>query len=95
MTNERVRLRIGNMGKAVGNMGKAVLMAGQVYQDPTDALNEFVSNAADEYAQAGLRGRRIRIVLQRRDRHPVIAVVASVPGACLGSIAPRRDNPSG
>src|SRR6266545_6239361 len=55
-------------------MGKAVLMTGQVYQDPKDALNEFVSNAADEYAQAGLSGGRIRIVLQRRGRHPVIAV---------------------
>lgn len=64
---ERVRLRI-------GNMGKAVLMTGQVYQDPKDALNEFVSNAADEYAQAGRGGGRIRIVLQRRGRHPVIAV---------------------
>jgi len=67
VTKERVRLRI-------GNMGKAVLMTGQVYQDPKDALNEFVSNAADEYAQAGLSGGRIRIVLQRRGRHPVIAV---------------------
>jgi hypothetical protein len=67
MAKERVRLRI-------GNMGKAVLMTGQVYQEPKDALNEFVSNAADEYAQAGRRGGRIRIVLQRRGRHPVIAV---------------------
>jgi Histidine kinase-, DNA gyrase B-, and HSP90-like ATPase len=67
VTKERVRLRI-------GNMGKAVLMTGQVYQDPKDALNEFVSNAADEYAQAGVSGGRIRIVLQRRGRHPVIAV---------------------
>jgi len=55
-------------------MGRAVLMTGQVYQDPKDALNEFVSNEADEYAQAGLSGGRIRIVLQRRGRHPVIAV---------------------
>jgi hypothetical protein len=46
---ERIRLRI-------GNMGKAVLVTGQAYQDPKDALNEFVSNAADEYAEAGLRG---------------------------------------
>lgn len=46
MERERVRLRI-------GNMGNAVLITGQVYQDPKDALNEFVSNAADEYAQSG------------------------------------------
>lgn len=36
---ERVRLRI-------GNVAKAVLITGQAYQDPKDALNEFVSNAA-------------------------------------------------
>ena len=35
---ERVRLRI-------GNLAKAVLVSGQAYQDPMDALNEFVSNA--------------------------------------------------
>ncbi len=73
MAKERVRLRI-------GNMGKAVLMTGQVYQDPKDALNEFVSNAADDYAQAGRRGARIRIVLHRRGRHPVIAVEDSGRG---------------
>ncbi|MDZ7732695.1 MAG: hypothetical protein U5R31_05865 [Acidimicrobiia bacterium] len=39
---EQVRLRI-------GNLAKAVLVSGQAYQDPKDALNEFVSNAADEY----------------------------------------------
>lgn len=55
-------------------MGKAVLVTGQAYQDPKDALNEFVSNAADEYAQVGARGTRIRIVLRRRGRYPVIAV---------------------
>ncbi len=64
---ERIRLRI-------GNMGKAVLVSGQAYQDPKDALNEFVSNAADEYAEASMRGERIRIVLRRRGRYPVIAV---------------------
>jgi len=40
---EKIRLRI-------GNLEKAVLITGQAYQDPKDALNEFVSNAADEYA---------------------------------------------
>ena len=64
---ERIRLRI-------GNMGKAVLVSGQAYQDPKDALNEFISNAADEYAEAGARGIRIRVVLRRRGRYPVIAV---------------------
>ena len=64
---ERIRLRI-------GNMGKAVLVSGQAYQDPKDALNEFVSNAADEYAEVGSRGERIRVVLRRRGRYPVIAV---------------------
>src|SRR5919106_2334514 len=53
---ERVRLRI-------GNLAKAVLVTGQAYQDPKDALNEFVSNAADEYVEAGCRGGRIRVVL--------------------------------
>lgn len=67
MSKERVRLRI-------GSMGRAVLITGQAYQDPKDALNEFVSNAADEYAQASRRGERIRIVLHRKGRHPVIAV---------------------
>lgn len=66
-SGERVRLRI-------GNLAKAVLVTGQAYQDPKDALNEFVSNAADEYAEAGMRGERIRIVLRRKGRHPVIAV---------------------
>lgn len=32
---ERVRLRI-------GNLAKAVLVTGQAYQEPKDALNEFV-----------------------------------------------------
>lgn len=64
---ERVRLRI-------GNMAKAVLVTGQAYQDPKDALNEFVSNAADEYAEAGRRGERIRVVLRRKGKRPVIAV---------------------
>src|SRR5207245_9069807 len=64
---ERVRLRI-------GNLAKAVLVTGQAYQDPKDALNEFVSNAADEYAEAGWWGRRIRIALRRKGRRPVIAV---------------------
>src|SRR5437764_3467651 len=64
---ERIRLRI-------GNLGKAVLVTGQAYQDPKDALNEFVSNAADEYAEAGLRGSRIRIVLRRRSRYPLVAI---------------------
>lgn len=67
MAVEKVRLRI-------GNLAKAVLVTGQAYQDPKDALNEFVSNAADEYVQAGRRGRRIRIVLRRKGRHPMIAV---------------------
>ena len=64
---EKVRLRI-------GNLAKAVLVTGQAYQDPKDALNEFVSNAADEYAEAGLRGERIRVFLRRRGRRPVIAI---------------------
>src|SRR5687768_8131286 len=67
MRAEKIRLKI-------GNMAKAVLITGQAYQDPKDALNEFVSNAADEYAQAELRGERIRVVLRRKGRHPVIDV---------------------
>ena len=64
---ERVRLRI-------GNLAKAVLVSGQAYQDPKDALNEFVSNAADEYVEAGRRGERIRVILRRKGRYPVIAI---------------------
>jgi hypothetical protein len=64
---ERVRLRI-------GNLSKAVLVSGQAYQDPKDALNEFVSNAADEYVEAGRRGQRIRVLLRRKGRYPVLAV---------------------
>jgi hypothetical protein len=64
---EKVRLRI-------GNLAKAVLVTGQAYQDPKDALNEFVSNAADEYVEAGRTGGRIRIVLRRRGRHSLVAV---------------------
>jgi len=37
------RLRLG-----IGNLAKDVLVSGQAYQDPKDALNELVSNAADE-----------------------------------------------
>jgi len=66
MAAERVRLRI-------GNVAKAVLVTGQAYQDPKDALNEFVSNAADEYLELGRPG-RVRVVLRRRGRSPVIAV---------------------
>ncbi|KAA0232449.1 MAG: hypothetical protein JJLCMIEE_01363 [Acidimicrobiales bacterium] len=64
---EKVRLRI-------GNLGQAVLVTGQAYQEPKDALNEFVSNAADEYALAGRRGERIRVLLRRRGRYPLVMV---------------------
>lgn len=64
---EKIRLRI-------GNLAKAVLVTGQTYQDPKDALNEFVSNAADEYAEAGIRDQRIRIYLSRKGRRPFVAV---------------------
>lgn len=57
MPPEKVRLRI-------GNLAKVVLVTGQAYQEPKDALNEFVSNAAGEYVEAGRRGARIRIVLR-------------------------------
>src|SRR5947207_14637420 len=67
MAAERVRLRI-------GNLAKAVLVSGQAYQDPNDELNEFVSNAADEYVEAGMRGERIWIMLRRKGRYPVVAV---------------------
>ena len=64
---EQVRLRI-------GNLAKAVLVTGQAYQDPKDALNEFVSNAADEYVEAGRAGERVRVVLRRKGQRPMIAV---------------------
>lgn len=59
MPGERLRLRI-------GNLAKAVLVSGQAYQDPKDALNEFVSNAADEYVEAARRGEPIRVMLRRK-----------------------------
>jgi hypothetical protein len=58
----------------IGNLAKAVLVSGQAYQDPKDALNEFVSNAADEYVEAGRRGERIRVMLRRKGRYPVLAI---------------------
>jgi hypothetical protein len=64
---ETVRLRI-------GNLAKAVLVTGQAYQDPKDALNEFVSNAADDYAESGRRGERIRVVLRRKGRNPTVVI---------------------
>src|SRR3954454_1435447 len=67
MPAEKVRLRI-------GNLAKAVLVSGQAYQDPKDALNEFVSNAADVYAESGPRGGRVKVLLRRKGRYPVIAV---------------------
>jgi hypothetical protein len=67
MPTETVRLRI-------ANLGKAVLVSGQAYQEPKDALNEFVSNAADEYAEADRRGARITVHLRRRGGHPLVAV---------------------
>jgi Histidine kinase-, DNA gyrase B-, and HSP90-like ATPase len=67
MPAEKVRLRI-------GNLAKAVLVTGQAYQDPKDALNEFISNAADEYAESDRRGERIRVVLRRKGSRPLIAI---------------------
>jgi len=64
---ERLRLRI-------GNLAKAVLVTGQAYQDPKDALNEFVSNAADAYAESGRTGERIRVMLRRKGTRAVIAI---------------------
>ncbi|MFN2569469.1 MAG: ATP-binding protein [Candidatus Dormibacteria bacterium] len=67
MATETLKLRI-------GNLGNAVLVTGQAYQDPKDALNEFVSNAADEYTEAERRGGRITVHLRRRGRRPLVAV---------------------
>lgn len=58
----------------IANLGKGLRYLGQVYGDPRDALNEFVSNAADEYAQAGPPGRTVRITLRRGGRTPQIVV---------------------
>jgi hypothetical protein len=68
MPAEVVRLRI-------ANLRKAVLVTGQAYQEPKDALNEFVSNAVDEYVEHDLAGARITIHLRRRGTRPVVAVV--------------------
>lgn len=66
-TGETVKLRI-------GNLAKAVLVSGQAYQDPKDALNEFVSNAADEYVESGRTGERIRVILKRKGQRAYIAI---------------------
>ena len=71
---EKVRLRI-------GNLAKAVLVTGQAYQDPKDALNEFVSNAADEYAEAGCRARPDPRRAAPQGPRPVIAI-DDAAGAC-------------
>jgi hypothetical protein len=55
----------------IANLGKGLRYPGQVYGDLRDALNEFVSNAADEYAQAGTPGRTIRITLPRGGEPPL------------------------
>jgi hypothetical protein len=55
----------GTVRVRIGNLAKAVLVSGQAYQDPKDALNEFVSNAADEYAEAEHTGERIRVPLPK------------------------------
>ncbi len=57
----------------IGSVARAVLVTGQAYQDPKDALNEFVSNSADEYVASEEPG-RIRVILRRRGRYPTIAV---------------------
>ncbi len=67
MSSEKVRLRI-------GSLANAVLITGQAYQDPKDAINEFVSNAADEYLMAGRPGGRISVVLRRKGRYPMVAI---------------------
>ncbi len=67
MAPKKIRLRI-------GSVKKAVLVAGQTYQDPKDALNEFVSNAADEYTETERDGGRIRIIMRRRGKYPTIVV---------------------
>lgn len=79
MPAEIVRLRI-------ADLRKAVLVTGQAYQEPKDALNEFVSNAADEYAEAGRRGARITVVMRRRARRPVIAVSDDGRGLAPGRL---------
>ncbi|HVM08379.1 MAG TPA: ATP-binding protein [Acidimicrobiales bacterium] len=79
MAVEKVRLKI-------GNMAKAVLVTGQAYQDPKDALNEFVSNAADEYAEAERRGEVIRVVLRRKGRYPTIAIDDSGRGMTVDKL---------
>jgi hypothetical protein len=65
-SGERVRLRI-------GSPAKAVLETGQAYQDPKDALNEFVSNPADEYIEA--------------DRHPDYLLVKDDEASLLDYLA--------
>ena len=59
----------------IRNLSKNLLYLGQVYADPRDALNEFVSNAADECVQAGRQGEVIRVYLGRKGERPWIRVL--------------------
>ncbi|HLC27082.1 MAG TPA: ATP-binding protein, partial [bacterium] len=58
----------------IRNLSKNLLYLGQVYADPRDALNEFVSNAADEYMQSERQGEVIRIYRNRKGDRPWLQV---------------------
>jgi len=49
-------------------------LLGQLYKDPRDAINEFVSNSADEYILANIAHGVIRIRLVRSGRSPYVVV---------------------
>jgi len=49
-------------------------LLGQLYKDPRDAINEFVSNSADEYTLANITNGIIRITLVRSGRSPYVVM---------------------
>lgn len=70
----------------IKNLSKNLLYLGQVYADPRDALNEFVSNAADEYVQSGRLGGLITIGLKRTGQRPHIRISDDGRGMSRGKL---------
>lgn len=59
---------------AIGSLGNAIDLLGNVYNDLRDALNEFVSNAYDEFVQAGVSNGVVGVRLMPKARPPRIVI---------------------
>ena len=62
------------IGFQIANPRKAMEYLGEVYRDPKDAINEFVSNAWDEYSEAGVSNAHIIIKLQRSGKRASVMI---------------------